>query len=286
MKPSTTYLTLYTSVFLLGLNGLFSNGLPLDATTLTQVRSVFAGITLLAFVSLTKGTVRLPNKRSALIIYGLGILLGLHWISYFYAMQTASVAIGMLSLYTYPIMTVFIEPFFTKNKINRLDIFLVFAVLIGLIIIVSEHIGNTQNGVLIGALSGIASAIFFAFRNTLQKYYCDDVSSDKLMLHQMILVSLILALFADLTALNALSFNSWTYVIILGVLTTAIAHTLLIKSYKLLEAKTVAMISCLQPVIGSLAAWLILNESLHLTTIIGGGIILTVAIYESTRTSN
>jgi len=286
MRPSTTYLTLYTSVFLLGLNGLFSNGLPLDATTLTQVRSVFAGFTLLIFISLTKGSIRLPNKKSALVVYGLGILLGLHWITFFYAMQSASVAIGMLSLYTYPIMTVFIEPFFTKKKVNRLDIILVLLVLVGLVIIVSSHLKGTENTVLIGALSGIASAIFFSFRNTLQKYYCADVASDTLMLHQMIVISLMLALFINIETVSTLSFNNWSYVIILGVLTTAIAHTLLVKSYKLLDAKTVAMISCLQPVIGSLAAWLVLNESLHLTTIIGGGIILAVAIYESTRASS
>ncbi|MFT7387118.1 MAG: drug/metabolite transporter (DMT)-like permease [Candidatus Endobugula sp.] len=293
MKPSTAHVTLYTSIFLLGLNGLFSNGLPIDATTLTHVRSVFAGITLLIFIICIKGTIKLPNLKSVLTVYGIGILLGLHWITFFYAMQAASVAIGMLSLYTYPIITIFIEPFFTRKKVRALDICLAIVVIIGLSVIVSDHlideILSDERGlsleIITGVASGVLSAIFFAFRNTLQKYCCTDVRSDTLMLHQMLLITLILGLFIDTDALSQLNNTQWFYVIILGVVTTAIAHTLLVKSYKLFAAKTVAMVSCLQPVLGSLFAWLILSETISIFTAIGGSIILGVAIYESTKAS-
>jgi drug/metabolite transporter (DMT)-like permease len=293
MKPSTAHLTLYTSIFLLGLNGLFSNGLPVDATTLTHIRSVFAGITLLLFIVLMRGTVKLPNVKSVLTVYGIGILLGLHWVTFFYAMQSASVAIGMLSLYTYPIITILIEPFFARKKVQALDIFLAIVVLIGLSIIVSDHLSlelfsdkqELSFEIIVGAASGVLSAIFFAFRNTLQKYCCTEVRSDTLMLHQMLLITIMLGLFIDVDALGQLNSTQWFYVAILGVITTAIAHTLLVKSYKLFTAKTVAMVSCLQPVLGSLFAWLVLNETISIYTAIGGSIILGVAIYESTKAS-
>lgn len=294
MKLSTAHLTLYTAVCLLGLNGLFSNGLPVDATTLTQVRSVFAGITLLLFILCMRGTIKLPSRRATFIVYGIGILLGLHWITFFYAMQTASVAIGMLALYTYPIFTIFIEPFFTRKKVRAIDIVLAIAVLIGLFIIVSDHLPSgvvssshnehvLSNGVIIGIISGVASAILFAFRNTLQKYCCQDVRSDTLMLHQMLVITVMLAWFVDGETLYQLSDKQWFYIVLLGVITTAIAHTLLVKSYKLFAAKTVAMVSCLQPVLGSVFAWLVLGETISIYTAIGGGIILGVAVYESTK---
>lgn len=293
MKISTAHLTLYTSISLLGLNGLFSNGLPADATTLTQVRSAFAGITLLLFILCMRGTVKLPSKHSACTIYGIGILLGLHWVTFFYAMQSASVAIGMLALYTYPIFTIFIEPLFTRKKVQMLDILLAVVVLIGLFIIVSDHFPDNawdnshpqgiSSNVILGVISGIASAMLFTLRNTLQKYRCKEVRSDTLMLHQMLIITLMLALFIDVGTLQQLSGTQWFYVAILGVLTTAIAHTLLVKSYKLFAAKTVAMASCLQPVLGSLFAWLILDETISIYTAIGGSIILGVAAYESTK---
>jgi drug/metabolite transporter (DMT)-like permease len=276
MNQSTAYITLYSSIILLGLNGLFSNGLPLDTVTITQTRSIFAGIALILFIFVTKGTITLPNKKAACTVYGIGLLMGLHWVSFFYAMQSASVAIGMLSFYTFPIMIILLEPLFTRKKLHAIDIGLGIVVLIGLFIIISNHVIEVSdpfsNKVLIGVIAGVASAVLFTFRNILQKYYCADIPSDTLMLHQMICISMMLIYFVDVPSLLLLESQQWSYLIILGVLTTAIAHTLLIKSYKTFPAKTVAMVSCLQPVLGGFFAWLVLNENLSATTIIGGSI--------------
>jgi drug/metabolite transporter (DMT)-like permease len=285
MTPSTALLTLYTSILLLSLNGLFSNGLPLDTVTMTSIRSLFAALALAIFIVVIRRRLVLPNIKTTFIVYGLGILMGLHWLTYFYAMQSASVAIGMLTLYTYPMMTIFIEPLFTKKKIAKADIVLGIVVFIGLIIIVSDHLSSPNNPVFIGALCGVISALAFALRNTLQKYHCPLVASETLMLHQVIIIGVVLAGFVDLKALTALHTIHWFYLLLLGIFTTALAHTLLVKSYKNFAAKTVAMVSCLQPVFGSLFAWWILNESLSLHTMIGGGIILSVAIYESAQAS-
>lgn len=283
MKLSNAFLTLYSAIILLSLNGLFANGLPLNTVTMTSIRSLFAALALAIFIVAIRGRLVLPNTKTTLIVYGLGILMGLHWLTYFYAMQSASVAIGMLTLYTYPMMTILIEPLFTKKKIAKADIILGIAVFIGLIIIVSDHLSSPNNPIFIGALCGVISALAFALRNTLQKYHCPSIASETLMLHQVIIIGVVLISFIDLNALAALHTIHWFYLILLGIFTTALAHTLLVKSYKHFAAKTVAMVSCLQPVFGSLFAWWILNESLTLHTMIGGGIILSVAIYESTK---
>jgi drug/metabolite transporter (DMT)-like permease len=285
MKASAAYITLYTSIILLSLNGLFSNGLTLDVITITHIRSTLAGFTLVIFILLIRGSITLPSLKMTGIVYGLGLLLGLHWATFFYAMQSASVAIGMLALFTYPIMITLIEPFFTKKRINITDIGLGLLVLLGLFIMVSEHLNTHDNSIILGIISGIGSAIFFALRNILQKYYCSDIPSETLMLHQVIATVLLLTLFIDIGSLASLSLGHWGYLALLGIITTAIAHTLLIKSYKAFSAKTVAMVSCLQPVFGSLFAWLILDEWLSMTTIIGGSIILGIAIYESTKSA-
>ena len=44
--------------------------------------------------------------------------MGGHWITYFYALKFSNVAIGMLSLYTFPVMTALLEPFFIKVKLD------------------------------------------------------------------------------------------------------------------------------------------------------------------------
>lgn len=44
-----------------------------------------------------------------------GLFMGIHWVTYFYALQWSNVAIGMLSLFTYPVITAFLEPLFFKT---------------------------------------------------------------------------------------------------------------------------------------------------------------------------
>ena len=256
---------------------------------MTHIRSVFASITLALFILISGSQFRLNSSKDILMVYGIGALMGLHWLTFFYGMQSSSVAIGMLALFTFPVMTVIIEPFFNGRRLQKLDIILALLVLLGLAIIVSGSLFETtvkksQQEIIYGVASGVASALLFSFRNLLQKYRCNDIPSDTLMLHQLIMIVIMMSFIIDIPSIQALPNHYWFYLVTLGVITTAVAHTLLVKSYKLFPAKSVAMVSCLQPVFGSVLAWLILGEHLGITTIIGGMIILGAALYESTKT--
>lgn len=116
---------LYFALFLLALNGLFSKLIPLDAVSITLIRSVIAAIALFTFASLRARNAKLGSLKQYLGVYGIGILMGLHWVFFFASMQMSTVAIGMLSLFTYPMMTVLLEPLFTKKKLSLTDVLLV-----------------------------------------------------------------------------------------------------------------------------------------------------------------
>ena len=55
-------------------------------------------------------------------VYALGILLGIHWATFFHAMQVSSVAVGMLSLFSFPIITILLEPCFSKSRLALRDV--------------------------------------------------------------------------------------------------------------------------------------------------------------------
>ena len=71
--------------------------------------------------------------------------------------------------------------------------------------------------------------------------------------------------------------------VLLGIISTAVAHTLLIYSLKQMPAKSVALISCLQPLIAAILAWYVINEIPNMSVLIGGGMVLSVAAYESVQ---
>ncbi|MCW9048597.1 MAG: DMT family transporter [Gammaproteobacteria bacterium] len=272
---------LYVAVFLLSLNGLFSKVIPLDAVSVTQLRSVMAAVALLIFAYAGKRAFRLNGFKEYVSVYLIGVILGLHWISFYHSMQISTVAIGMLSLFTYPVITVMLEPVFSKNKIQISDVVAAFMVFLGILIMIGDDLNQFDSAAMQGVFWGVISAFLFSIRNLLQKYNHSRVSSDGLILHQVIAISFMLLLFIDIDAVASLDFKDWLLLVVLGSISTAAAHSLLSFSLKHLAAKSIAMISCLQPLAAAFFAWIILDEEPAPGIMIGGLVIISVAFYES-----
>nr|WP_262906732.1 DMT family transporter [Tenacibaculum maritimum] len=77
--------------------------------------------------------------------------------------------------------------------------------------------------------------------------------------------------------------NQFPYVLLLALLTTAIGHSLMVRSLKFFTVSTASIISSIQPVFGVVLAYTFLNEIPTWKTFIGGGLILTTVIIESVR---
>ncbi|VAW66902.1 hypothetical protein MNBD_GAMMA09-3121 [hydrothermal vent metagenome] len=274
---------LYMAVFLLALNGLFSKLIPLDAVTITQLRSVLAAVSLTVFALLLKREPRLETARQYSGVYFTGVILGLHWITFFHSMQVSTVAIGMLSLFTYPVITVVLEAFFNKKRVSFVDVIAAVLVLLGVLIMVKEDLHQLDSDAVQGVFWGVISALLFSVRNLLQKYCFPSVPSDRLILHQVIVVAVLLFVFIDFSSVARLQVNDWFMLILLGAISTAAAHSLLSFSLKHISAKSTAMISCLQPLFAAVFAWLFLSETPTQSVVLGGLIIISVALYESLK---
>ena len=174
-----------------------------------------------------------------------------------------------------------LEPLFTKQRIKTRDIVGGVNMLAGLVVMVGQGLTDFRGPIAQGVLWGVLSAVLFALRNLFQKYHFNDVTSDSLMFHQVVAVKLMLAIFVDYPQVYSLAAADLFNLVLLGTLGTAGAHTLLVFSLKQLPAKSVALDSCLQPVIGALLAWYVIREVPGVLVMIGGGMALSVAIYES-----
>lgn len=273
---------LYLAVFLLALNGLFAKLIPLNALSITQLRSVVAIFGFLTFCLVRKRSLRLDGLGQQIGVSCLGVLLGLHWVTFFHSMQVSTVAVGMLSLFSYPIVTILLEPFFVKEQLRRGDLAAGFLVLCGIGIMVSQDLVAIGGSVSAGVFWGVLSALLFSLRNLIQKYRYGSVPSDSLMFRQVLVIAVMLVPFVDVNGVGDMSGLNWGTLLMLGIISTAAAHTLYSSSLKLLAAKSVALISCLQPLLAALLAWLVIRETPQLSVALGGGLILAVAMFEST----
>lgn len=271
-------LSVHGAVLIFSFTALFSKLIPLPALEITVYRSVFAFVALAIYIAYKKQSYRLVSPTDYLIAAVLGILLAAHWVSYFYAMQVSSVAVGVIALYTYPVITVFLEPIFHGERPHLVDIISSFAVLFGIYLIVPDF--SLDNSVTIGVISGVFSAFMMALRNIMQRRYFSAYAASHALFYQTIVVALVLYFFSD-TAVAAIDETQWWQLLLLGVAFTALPHTLFANALLHLKAKTVSLIACVQVVYAAIFAAVILGEWLTWNVVAGGLIVLSAAMYES-----
>lgn len=260
--------------------GLFSQIIQLPAWDITGYRTWVAAAVLFAWVWWREGNIALNSARDYGRMLILGVLLCIHWITFFHAMQVSNIAVGMLSLYAYPVMTVFMEPLLKGTKIAWGDVASALLVLVGIYFLVPEF--DINNNMTQGVLWGVVSAFSFALRNLLLGYWFSGQSSARSMSYQVLIVALLMTPVIVLSK-HTPSPLDWGLILILGLAFTAVSHTLFGYALRYLKAKTVGLVACMQPVYGVIYGVIFLHSIPDVSTFIGGAIIVTAAVYESLR---
>jgi len=277
-KHTEGLLSIHSAVFIFGLTALFAKLISLSAFEITLLRTYFAVIAIALYIRYHKQSLRLRSWRDYRIAFILGGLLGGHWITYFHAMQVSSVATGIIALYTYPVITVFLEPFFHAGKPQLRDVLSAVWVLLGVFLLVPEFSFNNQ--VTQGVLWGILSAFLFAMRNILHGRYFNHYPARHTLLYQGIFIMLLLTPFSGQLLLQV-TLLQWGQLILLGVFFTALPHTLFANSLRYLKAKSVSLIACMQVVYGTVFAALFLGEQPGVLTLVGGMMVISAAVFET-----
>ena len=117
---------------LISTSGALGRYITLPPTYTILLRAILAGLFLYLFckwrgIDLHLNTL-VKNKNIALS----GLLMGAHWVTYFYSLQLSNVAIGLLSIYTHPIIASFLEPFLLRTRFQKIHVVLALLVLVGI----------------------------------------------------------------------------------------------------------------------------------------------------------
>jgi drug/metabolite transporter (DMT)-like permease len=271
---------LHISVVIMSFTGLFAKLITLSPIDIIAFRCLVASLTLLLFTRLTGTRLGLIRKADLGLLLLLGLLLAAHWVSFFAAIQMSSVAIGLIAVYTFPVMTVLMEPLFFRERIDRRDLAVALIVLAGVYLAVPG--GITGGRVALGAAFGIFSAFALTLRNILYRKYLCGYPSSTMMFYQIAVAAVLLLPFVS-PGIDLRTDHRWIYIIFLGVIFSAIAHTLFADSLRTIKASTAGLISSLEPIYGMAFAALILSEIPAIKTVSGGIIVVGAAVYTSLR---
>ena len=261
-------------------SGALGKFIDLPTPVIIWWRSALAGVFLLIFCLIKKVELKINSNKDRWTFLLASIFMGAHWITYFYALKLSNVAIGMLSLFTFPVIIALLEPLFTRIKFDPIHIVLGIMVLIGIYILAPEF--NLKSSQLQGILLGILSAVCYSLRILILKMHAPKYNGTMLMFYQVgILAIILLPTFYFFDGSNIKS--QYPYVLLLALVTTAIGHTLFVNSLKYFKASTASIIGSAQPVFGIIIAYFFLNEIPTLHTFVGGSLILATVFVESVR---
>lgn len=261
-------------------SGVLGKYIELSPELIIFFRALLAGVFIYIFCRVTKASLKVSSKKDVFSFVITGFLLGAHWVSYFYALKLSNVAIGMLSMFTFPVITAFLEPIFNKQKLSFVHVLLASLILLGLYILLPEF--NIENDEVKGICLAVFSAFLYATRNLLVKRNVQNYNGSTLMFYQMITVAVFLIpvlFFADFSNVQ----SQIPLLILVALLTTAIGHTLLVNTFKYFSVTTASIIGSLQPIFGIIIAFIFVNEVPNVNTFIGGGLILVTVVIESLR---
>jgi drug/metabolite transporter (DMT)-like permease len=276
-KMKRGFIELNLATFLFGFIGVIAKSITLPTPLIILFRGIFAFLALSIFFMLRKEKLSLKRNLDYVLMFLLGLLFAVHWLALFEAIRVSNIAAAYIAFFTFPAMTVFLEPLFTKERLCFWDVVTGIVISIGIWFLVPEF--DLSNDVTRGVMWGILAAFTYALRNIFTRKYFRKASGASIMFYQILVTVLVCLpfLFFDEFVFVPLDF---VYIILLGVVFTAIAHSFFVRSLKVLKAKSVGMITSMQPVYAVFFAYVFLNEIPDWRTAIGGALILLAVLFE------
>jgi drug/metabolite transporter (DMT)-like permease len=271
------FVALHVAVALFGLTGLFGKWVTLSPLAIVLGRTLVAAIALGAFALIRR--VPLPRIETAFLQNG-GIL-ALHWVTFFLAVQTASVATGLLGYATFPLFALLIERRFRLRTVAPREWLTIALVVAGFAVLVPRlsWSDDTVQGLAFGALSGLTFA-WLAVRNRALLPRHDAVAL-AFWQNAWAATWLVVATVPIAGTLRAPTFEEIGALITLGALCTALAHTLFIACLRHVPVHTASVVAALEPVYGIAFAVALLGEVPGPREVAGAILLVLAAIVAS-----
>jgi len=273
-------LEIHLAVLLFGLSGLFGKLLSLPSMIIVLGRVFISSIFLVVILLYLKKDIKLKQHRHYVYLAAMGVILAIHWSTFFMSIQVSTVAIGLLTFSTFPVFVTFLEPWFFREKIKISDIVIAIVALIGVMLVIPEfELGNSLTQ---GALWGIVSGFTYAILSMLNRKYVNDYSGLLIAFYEQLAATIVLIPFLFL-AKPVFQPKDILLLILLGTVFTGVSHSLFINGLKNVRTQTAGIISSLEPVYGIFFAALLLKEIPALRELAGGSIILGVVLHSTMK---
>lgn len=275
-----SYLHLHLIVFIWGFTAILGRLISLDALPLVWFRMSFAVFFIYIYIKIKKIPIQI-SKKALFKFFIAGLIIALHWFTFFKAIKVSNVSITLACLSTGAFFTSIIEPVFFKKKVIWYEILFGLIVILGLSIIFNIE-GNYYYGIILALISAFLSASFAVVNSYFIKQYNATIISFYELLGGVLFFSILLLINNSFnTEFFQLSTSNFVYLLILSTICTAYAFIASTAVMKHLSPYTVMLTINLEPIYGIILAVLIFEDDEQMSSQFYLGaiiIILTVII--------
>jgi len=253
-------LLLHLIVFVWGFTAILGNLITLEALPLVWYRIVIAVITLLLLFAFKRQTLQ-ESKSNITKFLAAGIVIALHWLTFFWAIKVSNVSVTLACLSTGAFFTSILEPIFYKRKIIAYEVFFGFIVVCALGLIFSVSTEYVE-GIMLALSAACLSAVFSIINGKFAQHSSASIITFYEMVGGLIILSLYLLLSGGFTVeFFTVTTNDWLWLLVLGTFCTAFAFIGSVYVMKYITPFTVMLTINLEPVYGILLAILIFKDS-------------------------
>ncbi|WP_040250676.1 DMT family transporter [Psychroserpens mesophilus] len=255
------YLHLHFLVFIAGFTAILGELISIGSTALVWYRMLIAGILMYGYIKLIKLKIKIDTKTK-LKFFGAGIIIALHWITFFEAINQSNVSITLAMFSTGAFFASFIEPLIYKRRIIWYEIIFGIIVIAGVFLITQSEI-KYINGILLGISSALFSTLFAVINGRFIEVHQATVISFYEFISGVVFLTLFILIFQDGFSLDFfdLSSKDWLYLIILASVCTAYAFIGSVHVMRLISPYTVILTYNLEPLYGIALALLLFPET-------------------------
>ena len=269
-------LHLHFIVFIWGFTAILGALISIEAIPLVWFRVLLAAATLFVVLKIR----RIPfneNPGDLLKLFFGGVLVALHWVTFFYAIKISTISTTLITLSSSAFFVVILKPFFERKKFELYELILAVLAILGFAIIFKSEKLYTE-GILVALASAGLVALFSLYNSKLIKSYTGTKIAFYELLFAGLFLSLILLGRNDFSAsFFLLNKMDWIYLIILATICTAYPFVVATNLLKKMSPFTIVLTNNLEPIYGILLALILFGdkEIMSLPFYIGAAIIFS-----------
>lgn len=263
-------LQIHFCVLLWGFTAILGKLITLSALPLVWWRMLLVVAALALMPRVWRG-LRSLSRRLLLAYAGIGVLVSLHWLTFYGAIKLANASVAATCIALAPVFTAVIEPWVAHRPFRPRELALGVAVLPGVALVVGGVPDGMRLGVAVGALSALLVALFGSFNKRLVEHADPltvtgvELGAGTLALTALApLMPVLFPAFAgDLLVVPAAHDGALLLVLALGC--TLLPFALSLVALRHLSAYSVQLATNLEPVYAIVLAALLLGEQRELT---------------------